>query len=125
VRGFGDLEAAVMDVVWDAAVPITVRGVLEELNRKRRNRALAYTTVMTVLDNLHRKAMLRRSMEGRAWLYEATASRSEYAAQIMHDVLESARDQTAAMTHFVATMSDEESDTLRRLLRHRPGRKPR
>jgi predicted transcriptional regulator len=122
VREFGDLEAAVMDVVWDAAGPMTVRKVLEHLNR---DRALAYTTVMTVMDNLHRKGMLRRTMEGRAWLYEATASRGEYAARIMHHVLQSAHDQTAAMTHFVATMSEEESDTLRRLLRRRPVRRKR
>lgn len=120
MRGFGDLEAAVMDVVWHRTTAVTVRDVLEELVR---DRPLAYTTVMTVMDNLHRKGMLRRTKDGRAWLYEATASRGEYTAQVMHDVLQSTDDRTAAMTHFVAAMTDEESQTLRGLLRRRPGRK--
>jgi predicted transcriptional regulator len=120
LRGFGDLEAAVMDVVWATPAPVTVRDVMERLVRERQ---LAYTTVMTVMDNLHRKGMLRRTKDGRAWLYEATATRGEYTAQVMHDVLHSANDSTAAMTHFVAAMTEEESQTLRGLLRRRPGRK--
>ena len=109
-----------MDVVWDTPTAVTVRDVLDRLVRQRQ---LAYTTVMTVMDNLHRKGILRRTKDGRAWLYEPTASRSEYTAQVMHDVLQSAHDQTAAMTHFVAAMSEEESQALRALLRRRPGRK--
>lgn len=120
MRGFGDLEAAVMDVVWDKNAAVTVRDVLQELVR---DRPLAYTTVMTVMDNLHRKGMLRRSKNGRAWLYEATASPGEYTAQIMHEVLQSAHDQTAAMSHFLAAMTEKESQTLRSLLRRRPSRK--
>ena len=120
MRPFGDLEAVVMDHLWSAEGPLTVRDVLERIDR---DPPLAYTTVMTVMDNLHRKGILRRTKDGRAWLYEPTASRSEYTAQVMHDVLQSAHDQTAAMTHFVAAMSEEESHALRALLRRRPGRK--
>lgn len=120
MRGLGELEAAVMHVVWDLAGPVTVRDVLEHLLRDRQ---LAYTTVMTVMDNLHRKGMLRRAKHGRAWLYEAAAGRGEYTARIMRDVLRSADDQTAAMMHFVASMTEQESQTLRDLLRHRAGRR--
>jgi len=120
MHGLGDLEAVVMDVLWRRAQPATVRQVHERLNAAR---PLAYTTVMTVMDNLHRKGILRRTKDGRAWLYEPTASRGEYTAQVMHDVLQSAHDPTAAMTHFVAAMTEEESQTLRALLRRRPGRK--
>lgn len=115
----GDLEAAVMDVVWDTADAVTVRDVLERLVR---DRPLAYTTVMTVMDNLHRKGMLTREKDGRAWLYEATTDRGEYAARVMHDILQSTHDQTAAMSHFIARMTEDESETLRRLLRRRPSK---
>ena len=120
MRGLGELEAAVMHVVWDLTAPVTVRDVFEQLVRDRQ---LAYTTVMTVMDNLHRKGMLRRTKDGRAWLYEAVASRGEYTARVMRDVLRSADDQTAAMMHFVASMTEQESQTLRDLLRHRGGRR--
>jgi predicted transcriptional regulator len=53
--GLGELEASVMDVLWSTAEPLRVRQVLDELNQ---HRDLAYTTVMTVLDNLHRKVFL-------------------------------------------------------------------
>ena len=51
--------------------PLSVRDVLDEL---RGERTLAYTTVMTVIDNLHRKGWLTRHQEGRAYLYRPAAS---------------------------------------------------
>jgi predicted transcriptional regulator len=53
MRGLGELEAAVMNLVWTRDAPVTVREILTELQPVR---PLAYTTVMTVFDNLHRKA---------------------------------------------------------------------
>ena len=52
MQGLGELKAAVMDVLWHAEEPRSVRDVLQGINR---DRTLAYTTIMTVLDNLHRK----------------------------------------------------------------------
>ena len=58
MRGrLGELEAAVMDVLWDGAAPCRVRDVRACLAP---GSPLAYTTVMTVLDNLHRKGWVRR-----------------------------------------------------------------
>jgi len=121
MHGLGDLEAVVMDVLWRRAQPATVRQVHERLNVAR---PLAYTTVMTVMDNLHRKGFLSRQMTGRAWSYTPTATREEYTARLMRDALDAAEDQTAALAHFVATMSAAESQALRWLLRPRPGVKP-
>src|SRR5438093_12864236 len=70
VRGFGELEQAIMDVVWVADVPLTVREVLERLNADR-PQPLAYNTVQTVLEVLHRKEWLTRAKDGRAFRYEA------------------------------------------------------
>jgi len=117
MRDLGELEAAVMDVVWRRDAPATVRDVLERVNRRRQ---LVYTTVMTVMDNLYQKGLLARAMVGRAWLYEAAVSRAEYTARVMRDVLGSAGDRSAALAQFVAAMSPEESQELRDLLRRRP-----
>jgi predicted transcriptional regulator len=118
VRGFGDLEAVIMDVMWSREEAATVRQVFEDLAA---GRSIAYTTVLTVMDNLHRKGFLRREMVGRAWRYRPSASREEYTAQLMRDALEQAGDQRAALAHFVAGMSEDESTALRTLLRRRPG----
>jgi predicted transcriptional regulator len=118
MRDFGDLEAVIMDVMWRRGEPATVREILEPLTAAR---PLAYTTVMTVMDNLHRKGFLNREMVGRAWRYTPTATREQYTARLMRDALNAADDQTAALAHFVAGMSESESQALRWLLRRRPG----
>ncbi len=46
-----------------------VREVVDDLSR---DRSIACTTVMTVMENLHRKGWLRRQRDGRAWRYEPT-----------------------------------------------------
>ena len=66
----GPLEAEVMRAVWRAKAPVSVRDVLATLNRDRRD-ALAYTTVMTVMSRLREKEILRRTAQGRAYVYEA------------------------------------------------------
>ena len=66
---FGDLEAAIMDVVWAAAAPVRVREVSEQLNR---DRPLAFNTVQTVMENLYRKGWLGRHKDGRAYQYVAS-----------------------------------------------------
>ena len=84
MRRFGELEAVIMDRLWEWGRPTLVREVVDDL---RDDRALAYTTVMTVMDTLHRKGFLRREMLSRAWSYRPTSSRQEYTAQVMHAAL--------------------------------------
>jgi predicted transcriptional regulator len=74
MRPLGELERHVMDAIWDHP-PSTVREVAE---RMRGEADRAYTTVMTTLDRLHKKKMLRREKEGVAWRYEAALDRASY-----------------------------------------------
>jgi predicted transcriptional regulator len=66
----GPLEAEVMRVMWAADEPLHVRVVLDRLNVDRKP-PLAYTTVMTVMARLADKEVLRRSLAGRGYVYEA------------------------------------------------------
>lgn len=113
MRGLGELEAAVMDVLWRTSEPARVRDVLEALTR---DRALAYTTVMTVLDNLHRKGWVVRHMVGRAYRYEATTTKEEAAARALRELLDSAGDPEAVLMHFAKSVSPRESEVLRKAL---------
>jgi predicted transcriptional regulator len=115
--GLGELEASVMDVLWSTAEPLRVRQVLDELNQ---HRDLAYTTVMTVLDNLHRKGWVVRDLENRAYHYRAVTTRAEATARSLRAVLDSVDDRESVLLHFVSTVTDEESDVLRRALRRKP-----
>jgi predicted transcriptional regulator len=73
IEPLGDLETAVMEVVW-ANAPRTAREVWQEFRRKKRR---AYTTIMTTLDRLFRKGLLSREKDGLAWRYAPLLSRSE------------------------------------------------
>jgi predicted transcriptional regulator len=120
MRGLGALEAAVMDVLWNAEAPLPVRGVLEGLTWPK---PLAYTTVMTVLDNLHRKGYVERSMQSRAYFYHPTVGRGEAAADAIRQVLNEAVDPEAVLMHFASTVTDEELKVLRSGLNRRNRRR--
>ncbi|MBQ1076317.1 BlaI/MecI/CopY family transcriptional regulator [Micromonospora sp. C31] len=112
----GDLERAVMDVLWDS-VPgtsggITVREVADALD----GRELAYTTVMTVLDRLAGKGMVQREREGRAWSYRAAASREAYIARLMLDALDLGGSRDAALVRFARSVTGTEAEVLRAAL---------
>ncbi len=122
MRGFGDLESVVMDRVWDrAGAPVTVRDLLDEISR---DRPIAYTTVMTTMDNLYKKGWLSRVRDGKAYRYTATASRAEYSAGLMREALDTGGDTEAVLSHFVAQMDGAESHALREVLRRRTARRP-
>ena len=110
MRPFGELEAAVMQVLWQRGAPATVREVLAELTASR---PLAYTTVMTVMDNLHRKGALQREMAGRAWRYRPTRSRAEHSAVMLQEVLSAAGDRDEVLMHFVADLDADAVASLR------------
>ncbi|MEV7023608.1 BlaI/MecI/CopY family transcriptional regulator [Kitasatospora sp. NPDC093558] len=114
VRQLGELENAIMTRVWRWNRPVTVREVLQDLQSERE---IAYTTVMTVLDKLHRKGWLRRERAGRAYRYEPVSSREAYTAALMNDAWATSDNPAAALVHFFGLMSPEQREALRDALR--------
>jgi predicted transcriptional regulator len=121
VRGLGELEAFVMDRLWDRGTSATVRDVLADLQQHRQ---IAYTTVMTVMEHLHTKGWLSRERDGKAWRYEPTATRAECSARLMREALDTDADHAVVFSHFVAQMSADEFGTLRAVLRRMARRNP-
>lgn len=123
VRGFGQLEAVIMDRVWnhgpDAAV--TVRDIYDELTAERR---IAYTTVMSTMDNLHTKGWLARERDGRAYRYWATLSREQHTARLMHEALKGGGSSDLVLSHFIEQIGPHESERLRAALRRVPKKRP-
>ena len=112
-RPLGDLERLVMEQLWAADEPLTVREVHERLAGTRE---LAYTTVMTVLDRLAKKKLTERERDGKAWRYKAAAPRAEMAADLMMDALDRAGNRREALVLFVDQVSTEEAALLREAL---------
>jgi predicted transcriptional regulator len=77
----GRLERAVMDTVW-AGGDFSVREVQTALGRP-----VAYTTVMTTLDRLYKKGLVKRRREGRAFVYAAAVERHEIEATMTTGLL--------------------------------------
>lgn len=112
----GDLERAVMDHLWGTAEAQTVRQVHEALVAER---DLAYTTVMTVLQRLARKNLVRQIRDDRAHRYSPVHGRDELVAGLMVDALDQAADsgdRRAALVHFVERVGADEAEALRRAL---------
>lgn len=110
MREFGELESAIMEVMWASEGPCVVREVRERL---RYGRPVAYTTVMTVMNILHRKGVLRRDKPGRAWRYWPVETREDHIARLMAEVLRSGGDEGVTMRRFVESVSDDERESLR------------
>jgi predicted transcriptional regulator len=85
MAAMGELEQAVMDILWNRPEPLSVRDVHELLAK---DRDLAYTTVMTVLDRLAKKHLVLRNLDGRAWLYRPAKSRATQIASEMLDLMD-------------------------------------
>jgi len=118
LRPFGELEAVIMDRIWSQTHPVTVREVLEELEQDpSRSRAPAYTTILTVMDNLHRKGWLQRQMEGRAYRYGPTSTREQHSARLMSEALAESANSPVTLMHFLEQMPPEDASALQRLLR--------
>lgn len=85
-RYLGDLQAAVMAILWQRE-SATVREVAEELNQKQK-RTLAYTTVLTLVSRLWSRGLLSREPEGRGFRYRAAKSRDEFLADLSDQLID-------------------------------------
>ena len=114
MKSLGDLERSVMDQLWRSAGTQSVREVHAAIGR---DRDLAYTTVMTVLDRLAKKGLVVRERDGRAYRYAAAQSREALVAEVMHTALtEDPAERTAALVAFVGRVSREDAEAMRAAL---------
>ncbi len=103
-----------MDRVWARDDEVTVREVFDDLAAERE---IAYTTVMSTMDNLHRKGWLDRKRVGKAYSYWPTMTREERSANLMRDAFQSGGDADLVLNFFLQQMNDDESDQLKAALR--------
>ena len=83
-RQLTPLELQIMKVLWNSA-PCNVQTVQERLPGKSK---LAYTTVQTMLNVLHRKGKVKRVLCGRAFEYEPLLSRDRAVGNALRDIID-------------------------------------
>src|SRR5919206_2828118 len=76
------LELEIMNVLWESG-PANVQTVQQQLKRE-----LAYTTVQTMLNILHRKGKVKRTLKDRAYFYKPAVSRRQVVSQTINDMVE-------------------------------------
>jgi BlaI family transcriptional regulator, penicillinase repressor len=81
-EGLTKLELQIMQVIWRRGAS-NVGEVQEGLEQR-----LAYTTVQTMLNILHRKGKLRRELNGRAYEYSATVTEAKALSHALRDVVD-------------------------------------
>ena len=108
----GPLERAVLEALWQYREAVSVR----ELHPHFAER-IAYTTLMTTLDRLYKKGILRRVKAGRAFLYSPCVTASEYrrgfAQRVLDQLIGRESDGVAPLLAcIVDTVSDHDREWL-------------
>jgi predicted transcriptional regulator len=111
----GELAAEVLAALWSAGTALTASEVQARLGT-----TLAYSTVVTILSRLHAKHVLEREQQGRAYAYRPVSDEPGMAARRMRQVLDAESNRENVLARFVSTLSDEDEQVLRRLLREPP-----
>ena len=84
LHGLGDLQAAVMEFVWDRG-EATVAEVASHLARRR---TVVYTTVLVAMQKLEKKGWLTHRVAGRAYVYRPARSRASAQAGLVAELLD-------------------------------------
>ncbi|HEX3700425.1 MAG TPA: BlaI/MecI/CopY family transcriptional regulator [Phenylobacterium sp.] len=83
----GPLEGEIMEVVWATGGTVSVPDVHRRLTEA--GRAISYSAVKAVLNNLAGKGRLAKTREGKATFFAAAATREEFEAQVVSTVVRS------------------------------------
>ena len=112
----GDLEARVMQAVWEIGRPAPARAVHERVAREHN---VAIHTVITVLNKLVEKGLLRRAKRDELLHYDACLSEDEFRArasrQLMQGILSFGPEAVTAS--FVDILADQDPEQLAELAR--------
>lgn len=117
----GALEREVMEEIWRRG-ETSVREVYAAFEERA-----AYTTLMTTLDRLHKKGLLKRRKDGRAFLYAPRISRENFTRSVAKDIIDALLGQTddettpvlACIVDAVGERDSEMLDELEKLLREK------
>jgi BlaI family transcriptional regulator, penicillinase repressor len=97
-------ELEILKILWDWGKPASVRDVLEVVNHAAFPER-AYTSVMSLLNVMTEKGMLRRTPHGRAFLYETVSPREHTLRSMLGETLERVYNGSASL--LVAHLLDQ------------------
>ncbi|NPA52341.1 MAG: BlaI/MecI/CopY family transcriptional regulator [Aquificae bacterium] len=116
---FGELEEKVINIIWEKKSG-TVSEVREILGKEK----FAHTTIMTILDRLYKKGILKREKEGKGYRYFPLITKEEFerevAKKVIKDIVKGKPDVAiAAFEGVLEELSQEEIKKLKHLIQQK------
>lgn len=120
-RKHGELEAEVLRAIWDLEeAGIEQISSNDILSRVSKSGDLALTTVLTVLTRLTEKGLVTRNkIDGKAWSFSSTNTRTAHTATLLKNLLDSADNQEVVMAHFVGQLPASLRQTIQTALKQK------
>ncbi|MBN1345329.1 MAG: BlaI/MecI/CopY family transcriptional regulator [Phycisphaerae bacterium] len=117
-------ELEILKILWRDG-PANVRSVREALSARR---DLAYTSVMTVMNIMTNKGLLKRTKQGGSFVYQPRVTEQATTRRMLGDLVDRLFDGSAtlAVSRLIETsdIDDAEIGELRSLLKEKAGEKP-
>ncbi len=86
-QSLGELEAQILDIVWELDRPVTTTDVFRVMYDRR---TLSYSTIMLTMAKLAKKGILAQTRTGErkkdAFIYTSEVGREEMAQRLMEDI---------------------------------------
>ena len=114
-ENLGELELEVMKILWDRGRS-SVLQVAEQLSKQK---GYARTTILTILQRLHKKGFLKRKKEDGVYRYEPTQKRQQVMGRLLSQFIDRVFDgsSTSLVQQLTgARMSDEELDQIKAII---------
>jgi len=111
-ENLGELELEVMKILWDRGRS-SVLQVAEKLSKQK---GYARTTILTIIQRLHKKGFLKRKKENGVYRYEPTQKRQQVMGRLLNQFIDRVFDgsSTSLVQQLTgAQMSDEELDQIK------------
>lgn len=113
-----ELELEILKVLWNES-PLLVRDVRAGLESQAA-RPLAHSSVITMLNIMHRKGFLRRRKQGKSFLFWPNVQKQDVAGGMLGDLLSRAFDGSASAMVLnlleTADLDAEELHQIRKLI---------
>ena len=110
-QALGELEAKIMQVLWDINDYTTIKNVHQELLKEKQ---LAYTTIQTTIDRLFHKGLLKRLPKGRSFIYASRTNKDEFETHFSNKVIDAIAGKlnNTSLAYFVEVLDTENKEKL-------------
>lgn len=113
-RFFGPLEAKIMDILWNVEREMTIKDVQNELEKEK---STNFNTVMTVMNRLVEKGILRKKAVGRSSVYTPVQTRvsflNEQSKEMTHELMDEFG--TVVVSHMLDALEEVDEDLVSKL----------